>query len=198
MTDDSKKTRRLDDDYFREIAKQAKTQKLDSDKTQILGAPSASPSATTPVAQSDSYSSAQDANKTRVFRPDSQTESEVASTDTMEDPPAGWLVAVDGPGAGSVLTLGVGLNSIGRGTEPRVRITFDDDSISRGKALVVVYDSLNRAFFATPGDGKTLAYIGTSPILEKTQLESGMVLTVGQSKFRFVAFCDTEFCWSAG
>ena len=77
MTDDSKKTRRLDDDYFREIAKQAKTQKLDSDKTQILGAPSASPSATTPVAQSDSYSSAQDANKTRVFRPDSQTESAV-------------------------------------------------------------------------------------------------------------------------
>ena len=36
--DDGKKTRRLDDEYFREIAKQAKTQKLDSDKTQILSA----------------------------------------------------------------------------------------------------------------------------------------------------------------
>ena len=198
MTDDSKKTRRLDDDYFREIAKQAKTQKLDSDKTQILGAPSVSPSATTPVEQSGSYPSAQDANKTRVFRSDPRSESELGSTDAMEDPPAGWLVAIDGPGAGSVLTLGVGLNSIGRGAEPRVQITFEDDSISRGKALVIVYDSLNRAFFATPGDGKTLAYIGTSPILEKTKLESGIVLTVGQSKFRFVAFCDTEFCWSAG
>jgi hypothetical protein len=190
--DDGKKTRRLDDEYFREIAKQAKTQKLDSDKTQILGRE---------VAASDRDSGSTgfadiDGNRTRVFQPREGVSSDTRSVHSaMDDPPTGWLVAVEGPGKGTVMTLGMGLNSIGRGPEPRVSIPFEDDSISRGKCFVVVYDSVNRVFFVTPGEGKTLTYIGTSPILEKTELVSGIELKVGDSKFRFVAFCGVEFDW---
>ena len=38
--------------------------------------------------------------------------------DPMRDPPVGWLVVVRGPGKGSVLTLGTGMNVIGRGPDP--------------------------------------------------------------------------------
>ena len=38
MSDDDSKTERLDDDFFREIARRAQDQLSDSDKTQILGA----------------------------------------------------------------------------------------------------------------------------------------------------------------
>ncbi len=190
--DDGKKTRRLDDEYFREIAKQAKTQKLDSDKTQILSAGTGSSDRDSSAASSAHL----DGNRTRVFKPKDGTPAAAQSVNAaMEDPPTGWLVAVGGPGTGTVMTLGMGLNSIGRGSEPRISIPFDDDSISRGKCFVVVYDSVNKTFFVTPGDGKTLTYIGQNPILETTELQSGMELKVGDSTFRFMAFCGPEFDW---
>ena len=68
-------------------------------------------------------------------------------------------LAIEGPGKGSVLTLGVGLNSIGRGDEARVPIPFSDNEISRGKAVVIAYDKKNNQYFLLPGDGKTIAYV---------------------------------------
>ena len=158
--DDGRKTRRLDDEYFKEIAKQAKTQKIDGDKTQILGSPSGSAAGTT-----DGPASVPDGNRTRVFQPGSDGASEATPfTSAMDDPPTGWLVSIDGPGIGTVMTLGLGLNTVGRGPDPRVSIPFDDDSISRGKCFVVVYDPVNKKFFVTPGEGKTLTYVGTNPV----------------------------------
>ena len=95
--DDGKKTRRLDDEYFREIAKQAKTQKLDSDKTQILSAGTGNMDP-----DSSAGSSAHlDGNRTRVFKPKDGTPAAAQSVNAaMEDPPTGWLVAVGGPGYG--------------------------------------------------------------------------------------------------
>ncbi len=191
--DDEKKTRRLDDNYFKEIAQQIKTQKLDSDKTQILG--SKSNLTNRDENQGGSLNDAE--NRTRVFQSPGDLRSSSASFGhAMDDPPTAWLVAVGGPGKGTVMTLGVGLNSIGRGTDPRVSIPFEDDSISRGKCFVVVYDPLNRTFFVTPGEGKALTYIDTQPVLEKTELASGMELKVGKSTFRFIALCGHDFDWA--
>ena len=55
--------------------------------------------------------------------------------------------------------------------------------------------TLSTKFFVTPGEGKTLTYVGTNPVLEKTELQSGTKLKVGNSTFRFVAFCGPEFDW---
>jgi len=192
MSDDDSKTERLDDDYFRSIAQRAKGQLSDSDKTQILGA----------APQPEVRKSESGGDKTQVFGgfPGGGGEKHEAKVSTqssapMEDPPVGWLVAIDGPGKGSVLTLGVGLNSIGRGDEARVSIPFSDNEISRGKAVVIAYDKKNNQYFLLPGDGKTIAYVEDSPILQNQVLSSGDSFSLGASVFRFVALCDENFSW---
>ena len=107
----------------------------------------------------------------------------------------GWLVSVDGPGKGPVLTLGIGMNSVGRGSEPRVTIPFDDQEISRGKSFAIAYDEKNAQFHLLPGDGKTLVYIDGSPVLSGVLMESHMQFQIGQTTFAFVALCGTGFNW---
>ena len=71
-------------------------------------------SATKPIGREDQE------GKTRILSPHrppaASSKDPVAATDAMADPPVGWLVVVRGPGKGNVLTLGNGMNAIGRGT----------------------------------------------------------------------------------
>ena len=127
--DDEKKTRRLDDEYFREIAKQAKTQKLDSDKTQILKGGTGSSEHDSSAGSSADL----DVNRTRVFKPKDGTPLLRSQHRCDGGPPnqGGWWLWRTWYGYRN--DLGMGLNSIGRGSDPRISIPFDDDSISRGK-----------------------------------------------------------------
>ena len=115
----------------------------------------------------------------------------------MEDPPVGWLVATGGPGQGAVLTLGIGMNSVGRGQDSRVAIPFDDQEISRGKSFSVAYDQRNREFFLLPGEGKTLVYVEGSPVLDRIKMFQGMVFEIGQTTFRFIPLCGDDFTWDS-
>lgn len=192
MSDDTEKTRKLDEKYFREIAKRAKSVATDNDKTQILD-PSQE------EGSEDGQTSPDDA-RTRIFDPSKKEsnkgDNSLNSTSPMNDPPTGWLVVTKGPGKGHVLTLGIGMNSIGRG-DVRLPVTFNDEFISRGKSAVVVYDALNRQYFLLPGDGKTLAYMDNQPIVEKKPLSTGDSFSLGKSSFRFVALCSEEFDWES-
>ena len=87
--DDGKKTRRLDDEYFREIAKQAKTQKLDSDKTQILKDGTGSSEHDSSAGSSANL----DVNRTRVFKPKEARRCSAVSECCDGGPPTGgwWL-----------------------------------------------------------------------------------------------------------
>ena len=62
----------------------------------------------------------------------------------MTDPPVGWLVVVAGPGRGSVATLGLGRNSIGRTSENRVTLGEHDKKISGVNHCEIIYDAHNR------------------------------------------------------
>ena len=192
-SDDDGKTRRLDDDYFRDIARKAKGQNFDGDKTQLVTkkATKGSSKAVETPAQTDD-------NRTRVYRAAESTSTKTTSQkkSPMEDPPVGWLVASEGPGKGTVLTLGIGMNSVGRGTEPRLTIPFDDQEISRGKSFAVAYDEKNAQFHLLPGDGKTLVYIDGSPVLSGVVMESHMRFQIGQTTFTFVALCRADFNWA--
>ncbi|MDC3124124.1 hypothetical protein OBB00_05350 [Gammaproteobacteria bacterium] len=191
MTDgsnDSNKTRRLDDAYFKNIATRAKQAPVhsDGDKTQIVGQ------------TSQSAESKVEGDKTQIYKPSGQggiPTQEMSSSNPMDDPPTGWLVAINGPGKGNVLTLGIGNNGVGRGDEPRVPIPFDDKEISRGQSFSVVYDPKHRRYYLLPGSGKTLVYHEEQPVLERIDLKTGMAFQVGQTTFRFVALCDDNFDW---
>ena len=191
MTDgsnDTNKTRRLDDEYFKNIASRAKQAPVnsDGDKTQIVGQ------------ASDPSQSVVEGDKTQIYRPGVQGEiptPEMGNDNPMDDPPTGWLVAINGPGRGSVLTVGIGNNGVGRGDEPRVPILFNDNEISRGQSFSVVYDPKHRKYYLLPGSGKTLVYYEDQPVLERIDLTTGMAFQVGQTTFRFVALCDATFDW---
>ena len=87
--------------------------------------------------------------KTRILSPLRRpSEDRGPQTDPMADPPVGWLVVVRGPGKGSVLTLGNGMNAIGRGTSSRVRLDFGDDNVSRANHARVAYDPRRTALAA--------------------------------------------------
>lgn len=119
-----------------------------------------------------------------------------AKHDSMDDPVVGWLVVVDGPGAGSSLRLGSGQNSLGRGQEARVKLDFGDSQISRSTHAVVAYDPKGNRFYVQQGTGTNLTYLNGEPVLAPTPLPSGSELVLGETTLRFVAFCDNDFNWT--
>ena len=190
--EDDGKTKRLDDEYFKNIARRAQSQTFDEDKTQLV----TQKEAATPAGAS---STSLDQNKTRVYRAGSAASHSATPEESgnMEDPPVGWLVATGGPGQGAVLTLGIGMNSVGRGQDSRVAIPFDDQEISRGKSFSVAYDQRNKEFFLLPGEGKTLVYVEGSPVLDRIKMFQGMVFEIGQTTFRFIPLCGDDFTWDS-
>jgi hypothetical protein len=141
---------------------------------------------------------------TKIFRP-SKTKSNSASnandtdSDTSDEfatePVVGWLVVLDGPGKGNFAKLGFGMNSIGRGEDSRVVLDYGDGEISRSNHAFLTYDSKNRKFFIQHGGGANLTYIGELPLLQPIELESGQIISIGNTKLSFISFCGPNFNW---
>ena len=125
--------------------------------------------------------------------PDAQTDA--AADDPMLDPPVGWLVIVRGPGKGRVVTLGNGMNALGRGPNSRVRIDFGDDTIARANHAQLVYEPRQRLYLLSHGDGANLTYLNGRVVTEAVAIESGAMIEVGQTTLRFQAFCTEAFDW---
>ena len=118
--------------------------------------------------------------------------------DPMADPPAGWLVIVDGPGKGRAVTLGLHHNPIGRDAGSRVVLDYGDETISRIRHLVVTYDPEGRRFYVTPGDGTNLCYVNDQPVLASMPLEPCARIRTGRTTLRFVPLCGPDFSWDGG
>ena len=112
------------------------------------------------------------------------------------DPIVGWLVVVDGPGRGSSVRLGMGQNSLGRGSNARARINFGDDQISRSDHAMIAYDPKGNTFHIIPGGGPNLAYLENSAVLAPTPLPTRSRIVLGETTLRFVALCDGHFDWN--
>lgn len=114
---------------------------------------------------------------------------------TDPGPVAGWLVVVEGPGSGRDLRVGVGRNDLGRSSENRISLPFGDARISRRCHLWINYDPRHRVFSVVPGTGANLAYLDDTAIEERMLLTGGATIAVGDTRLRFVAFCDHDFSW---
>ena len=144
--------------------------------------------------------------KTRIYRPGRTEEirpaaamSGTADTQSagsaMDDPPAGWLVVVRGPGQGNFLTIGNGSNSIGRDPEERVCVDFGDEMISRRGHSTITYDPRGKAFYIQHGAGKNLTYLEGKPVLSPTELAGFSRVTLGNTVLLFVPLCCERFDW---
>ncbi len=140
--------------------------------------------------------------KTRIVRRSGQSprapavqENESSGADAMDDPPAGWLVIIEGPGQGNCLTIGYGSNSIGRERGERICLDFGDERISRTQHAVVTYDPRGHKFFIQHGGGKNLTYLDDEPVLAPTQLEPQAHIQIADTLLRFVPLCGDDFDW---
>jgi hypothetical protein len=124
-------------------------------------------------------------------------ESRAVSSDRMEDPPAGWLVVIEGPGLAQQVTVGYGMNSIGRDAGQRIRLDFGDERISRQGHAMVSYDEKSRKFYVQHGGGPNLTYLRDEPLLTPRELVDCDVIRLGDTALMFRQLCGPDFDWLA-
>ncbi len=130
--------------------------------------------------------------KTRLYGFDADELGDGAS----DNPPAGWLVVLEGPGRGRSVEIGYGLNSVGRAAGQRIRLDFGDTHISRETHAHIVYDGRHRRFYVSHGDGENLTYLNGDLVLgEKRELKDRDEVQFGETKLMFVALCSEAFDW---
>ncbi|MDR1192896.1 MAG: FHA domain-containing protein [Peptococcaceae bacterium] len=110
------------------------------------------------------------------------------------EPVVGWLVCVGGNHFGEDFRLKSGRNFIGRGSDMDVSIS-GDNTVSREKHAVVVYEPKQHLFLAQPGESKELFYLNDEVVLATTVLRHRDVLTVGETSLMFFPCCGEEFNW---
>lgn len=116
--------------------------------------------------------------------------------DLAEGPVVGWLVVVEGPGRGKSVTLGYGMNPIGREASNRVCLPFGDMQISRTKHATVTYDPRGRKFFIQHGESSNLTYVAEQPVLTPVELQSGELIRLGDTTvLKFIPLCGDDFNW---
>jgi len=110
------------------------------------------------------------------------------------EPVVGWLVCTEGNHFGEDYKLKTGRNFIGRGTNMDVAIT-GDNTVSRERHAVVVYDPKTHAFLVQPGDSKELCYLNDEVVLSAMKIELHDILTLGATKLIFIPCCSEKFNW---
>lgn len=113
----------------------------------------------------------------------------------MADPPVGWLVVIAGPGQGASLTLGNGVNAIGRDASQRLTLNFGDELISRVNHARITYDPRGKKFYIQHGGGANLTYVNDEPVLALRELTANTHILLGATTLRFVPLCGEAFDW---
>lgn len=110
------------------------------------------------------------------------------------EPVVGWLVCTEGEYFGESFKLKSGRNFIGRSSSMDV-VLAGDNSISRERHAIVIYEPKARIFIAQPGDSRELFYLNDEVVLNNVQMKNYDVLSVGNTKLMLIACCGKEFCW---
>lgn len=110
------------------------------------------------------------------------------------EPVVGWLVCTEGNHFGEDFKLKTGRNFIGRGANMDVAIT-GDNTVSRERHAIVVYDPKTHAFLVQPGDSKELCYLNDEVVLSAKKIELHDILALGATKLIFIPCCSEKFNW---
>lgn len=115
---------------------------------------------------------------------------------TGQKPPVvGWLVCTAGTHKGEDFRLTVGKNSIGRGADMDVSLS-GENTVSRDKHAIVVYEPVQNIFLALPGDAKELFYLNGDVVLSAQRLKRGDRIGIGQVELMFIPCCGEDFTWA--
>lgn len=114
-------------------------------------------------------------------------------TETGVEPVVGWLVCTDGEEKGTCFNLKGGRNFIGRSLN--MDIVVKDNSVSREKHAVILYEPKKREFLVQPGESRELFYLNEEVVLGFEKLKPYDVIQVGNTKLTFMPFCSEKFSW---
>lgn len=110
------------------------------------------------------------------------------------EPTVGWLTCIEGNHYGKSFPLKSGRNFIGRNLNMDVALT-GDQSVSRERHAVVIYEPKAKCFIAQAGDARELFYLNDKVVLNNEMMKNYDILSVGNEKLIFLGLCGPEFCW---
>jgi hypothetical protein len=111
------------------------------------------------------------------------------------EPVVGWLVCVEGPDRGRDFRLHAEKNFIGRSEGMDVSVP-GDETISRDRHGIVVFDPRKQLFWILPGDASGLVYLNGEAVHAPTTAKADDVLDIGESRFVLIPFCGEKYNWN--
>lgn len=109
-------------------------------------------------------------------------------------PVCGWLVVVEGDSKGLSFPIHSEKNTIGRGSNFDINLSFDK-AISKEGDAVITYDSRGKKFYVTLGSGKNNVYHNNGLLLTPEEVKDYDVIEAGATKMVFRSFCNDEFTY---
>ena len=135
----------------------------------------------------------------RNYQSDSDTHPEPRSPEPLkkvEDFATAALIITKGYGIGRVVTMGMGMNSVGKAKSQRVCLDFGDNTISRENHCRLIYDTRESEYLIAAGDSANLVYLNNQRVIEPQILKHGDTIEIGETHLRFIPFCDDTFRWN--
>lgn len=109
-------------------------------------------------------------------------------------PVVGWLVCVNGINKGKSYELKSGKNFIGRARDMDV-VLSGDESISRNRHAIVIFEPKAGIFIAQPGESRELFYLNDKVVLNNEQMKKNDSLLIGNTRLILIPCCDEAFRW---
>lgn len=120
--------------------------------------------------------------------------SQKISQPVLQEPVVGWLVCTKGKYFGQSFNLKSGRNFIGRSAAMDVCLD-GENSVSRDRHAVIIYEPRERMFIAQPGDSRELFYINDDVVLDNVVLKPYDVISLGKVDMMIIPCCTKEFAW---
>lgn len=111
------------------------------------------------------------------------------------DPVVGWLVCINGEEKGRDYRIHSDNNFIGRSERMDVCIR-GDETISRENHAIISYDMIDKVYYFSPGDGRSIVRYNGKALFQTTELKSHDHIIIGKTELVFVPFCTEDFSWS--
>ena len=117
--------------------------------------------------------------------------------DTAESgikPVKGWLVVIEGEKKGIPFTVHGDRNTIGRGAEHDINLSFDKAASKSGDAMIS-FDPRKSRFYINVMEGKNNVYLNEEILLQPQELKDYDIVEVGGTKFVFRSLCNEQFTY---
>lgn len=111
-----------------------------------------------------------------------------------QTPAVGMLLCIEGENFGTTYLLKAGKNFVGRSNTMDVVIS-EDQSVSREKHAIILYEPKKRMFLAQPGESSELYYVNGEVVLNVVELHEYDEISLGKTTLLFIPICGTQFSW---